>query len=79
MLNGNADSGDETQGTATDASTVIFGNFSELFIGVRNTVQIQVLKERYSDSFHYGFLTHLRADVQMAHPGSCCELIGIVP
>ena len=70
---------DETQGTASDASTVIFGNLLELFIGVRNTVQIQVSKERYSDNFQYGFLAHLRADIQLAHPASFCELIGIIP
>jgi len=69
----------ETQGTANDASTIIFGDFSELFIGVRNTVRLEVLRERYSDNFQYGFLAHLRADIQLAHPASFCELIGIIP
>ena len=70
---------DETQGTASDASTILFGNYAELFIGVRNNVRLEVLKERYSDNFQFGFLAHLRADIQLAHPASFCELIGSIP
>jgi len=69
----------ETQGTATNASSVLIGDFSDLMVGVRSSFRIEVLRERYADNFQYGFMAHLRADIQLAHAESFCEIIGITP
>ncbi|MBI3393836.1 MAG: phage major capsid protein [Nitrospirae bacterium] len=69
----------ETQGTSSNASRVFLGDFLELVIGMRADVRIEVLRERFSDNFQYGFLCHLRADVQVMHPESFCQVIGIIP
>lgn len=69
----------ETQGTATTASSIVFGNFRELFIGMRDEMQITVLKERYADYGQVGFLCWMRADVQLAHKASFSRLKGVIP
>lgn len=69
----------DTQGTATNASRIVMGNFADLMIGVRTQLRIEVLKERYADALQYGFLAYLRADIQLAHPASFCEIKGIIP
>jgi len=70
---------DETQGSASNASSLLIGNFRELFIGLRDQVSITILKERYADYGQVGFLVWMRADVQLAHKASFCALRGIVP
>ena len=69
----------ETQGSATNASSLLFGNFRELFIGIRDQVSITVLRERYADYGQVGFLVWMRADVQLAHKASFSRLKGIIP
>lgn len=70
---------DETQGTSGDASRIITGHFPELWIGTRRSLRIEVLKERYAENFQYGLLAFLRADVQLAHAESFCQIVGIIP
>lgn len=69
----------ETQGTATNASSIVFGDFRNLFIGVRDEMNITVLRERYADYGQVAFLCWMRADVQLAHKASFCRLKGIIP
>lgn len=69
----------QTQGTATNASSVILGDFTQCMIGVRTSMSVETLKERYSDNMQIGFLAHLRADVQVTHPESFAKIIGIIP
>lgn len=69
----------ETQGTATTASSIGYGNFRELFIGMRDQVEVTVLRERYADYGQIGFLVWMRADVQLAHKASFSRLKGIIP
>lgn len=69
----------ETQGTATTASSILFGDFRELMIGMREDMQITLLKERYADYGQVGFLVWMRADVQLAHKASFSRLKGIIP
>jgi len=70
---------DETHGTATDASTILTGHWPNLVVGIRKNLHIQLLKERYSDNLQLGFLATLRADVQVWHPESFAEIVGIIP
>lgn len=69
----------EAQGTANNASTVYTGNFRELLIGVRTTLSIEVLKERYADLGQIGLIAWMRADVQAAHAASFARIIGVIP
>jgi HK97 family phage major capsid protein len=69
----------QTQGTATNASSIIIGNFQDLMIGVRTSLRVEVLRERYAEYLQYGFLAYLRADIQVARPGSFCVVNGIIP
>jgi HK97 family phage major capsid protein len=69
----------QTQGTSNDCSSIIGGNFEQLMIGVRSELSIQLLRELYAENGQFGFVAHLRADVQLAHPESFVKLIGIKP
>lgn len=70
---------DQTQGTATDASTLFLGNWSQLMLGLRSQLRVELLRERYAESYQFGFLAHMRADWQMEHPEAFGELVGITP
>jgi HK97 family phage major capsid protein len=69
----------QVQGTAVNASSIIVGDFSQMMLGVRTQLRIEVLRERYAENLQYAFLAHLRADIQLAHPESFCKLVGIIP
>jgi len=70
---------DETLGTATTASRIIMGNFADLMIGMRTQVRVDVLMERYADYGQVGFISWLRLDVQLVHPQSFAQIVGILP
>lgn len=57
-----------TVGTNNDNSEIYVGDWPFLLIGVRHNLQIDTLRERYADAYQYGFLAHLRADIQLAQP-----------
>jgi len=69
----------QTQGTGTLCSTIIAGDFTQLLIGIRQELRIEVLRELYAANHQYAFVAHLRADIAVAHPESFCKLIGIIP
>ena len=68
----------ETQGTSSTASRIIVGDYTDCLVGIRNDIRIEVIRERYADAFQYGFLAWMRADVQLAHPGSFCQIVGVL-
>jgi HK97 family phage major capsid protein len=68
---------DQTQGTETAASTILLGDFTQLMIGMRSAVRIEVLRETFAGNLQYGFLCHMRADIQLAHPASFVKIIGV--
>jgi len=65
-------------GSGAVCSSIIAGDFSQLYVGIRTQMRIEVLKERYADYLQYGLLCYMRADVQLAHPASFAKLIGII-
>ena len=69
----------EIQGTATNASSIIYGDFSQMFIGVREVITIQMLHELYASEGAIGLAVHARMDVQLAHKESFSRLKGIKP
>jgi HK97 family phage major capsid protein len=68
----------ETQGTSSDAATILMGDFTKLLLGVRSEFRIEVLKERYADNYQYGFLCHLRMDVAALHPKAFAKIVGVI-
>jgi len=70
---------DQTQGGASDASSIFLGDWSQLKIGIRTQMRIEVLRERFADNYQYGILCALRADVQCFHEESMCRIIGVIP
>ena len=69
----------QIEGTANNASTIVLGDFTQMMLGVRSELRIEVLREKYADTLQYGFIAHLRFDVQLAHAQSFAKLIGITP
>ena len=55
----------------------VLGDFKRLMIGMRTSLRIEVLKERYAEYFQYGFLVFLRADVQAEHDEAFCQITNI--
>jgi HK97 family phage major capsid protein len=69
----------QTQGTSNVASEAVVGDFTQLMFGIRTRLRIRVLQEAFMGSNgQYGFLADLRADVQLRHPQSFCEVVGIL-
>lgn len=66
----------EAPGTA---SRIILGEFSQLYIGMRTSLTIEVLRELYAANYQFGFLAHLRMDVGVAHPESFAQVTGVLP
>lgn len=68
----------EEQGTSgAVCSSIITGDFKQLFIGARTALRIEVLKERFADNHQYAFVAHLRMDVALAHAKAFAVLKGI--
>ncbi|WP_161958222.1 phage major capsid protein [Arthrobacter sp. H-02-3] len=60
-----------TQGTMTNTATDLFvADWSQLLIGQRLGITIQVLTERYADTGEIGIVAHWRGDVQPARPAA---------
>lgn len=62
------------EGGSPAGTSVWLADWSELIIGVRAALRVEVLRERYADSYQLGFLAHLRADVQLLHAASFCRI-----
>lgn len=70
---------DETEGTATDASSIVFGDFSQLMLGMRTEIRIDIFDQPLASTGQLLVVAWLRADVQLAQPKSFCKLTGIIP
>jgi HK97 family phage major capsid protein len=66
-------------GTGTNESSIVFGDFARMMLGVRNSLRIEVLKERYADYHQYAFIAHLRATVAVEHVLAFGHVTGITP
>lgn len=70
---------DDSPPSENNGSKIILGDFPRLLVGIRSQLNVQVLKERFSDDFQYGFLASLRADIALEHPESFAQIKGIIP
>ncbi|MCU5785934.1 putative phage capsid protein [Alcanivorax marinus] len=64
-------------GSGSNESTIYAGDFSQLAIGIRNDIRIEILKERYADTMEYGFLAYMRVDVAAIHPKAFIRITGV--
>ena len=69
----------QTQGTSTDCSTILLGDFSRALLGLRQELRIQVLNETYMGNLQVGFIAHLRADVAFERADAFCRITGVRP
>lgn len=69
----------ETQGTETAASSIVFGDFRDLMIGVRQQLEIRVFDQPQASTGQLLVVAWMRADVQLAKPKSFARLIGVKP
>jgi len=68
-----------TQGTATNASDLITGDFRMLGIGIRHAFEVRILRERYAETGQVAFIGYLRADVQPFRTDAFHITNGIIP
>ncbi len=64
-------------GSPYDSNGMIFGNFSECLIGIREQINVRLLSELFAGTGELGFLMHLRADLQVARPKAMGRLVGV--
>lgn len=69
----------ETQGTATTASSIVVGDFRQLMIGMRQQLEIRVFDQPLAGTGQLLVVAWMRADVQLATPKSFAKLTGIIP
>ena len=62
----------------TAESVDFIGQFSEVWVGMRNNLEITVLNERYADTGEIGIIGWLRADVQITQEAAFQLIDGIV-
>lgn len=67
-----------TQGTSSAASDLFVGDWSQLLIGMRKELKIDVLDQAYAGTGQIGFLGWLRADIVVARPSAFDITIGIL-
>ena len=70
---------DQVHGSASNASSILLGDFSQLLIGVRSELRIEVMREMFAGTMEYAFLAHLRADIAVAQPKAFVAIKGVIP
>ena len=64
-------------GSGNNESNMYLGNFSNLMIGVRNEIRVEVLRERFADTHQYAFVAHMRFDIAVSQAASFHKISGI--
>lgn len=69
----------QTQGSATDASTAFFGDWSQLVIGFRPNMSMRALQDPYTEGKDgvINLYAYMRADIAALQPKAFCRLVGI--
>ena len=66
-------------GSSNNESNAYVGNFSNLLIGLRNDVRVEVLRERFATTHEYAFVAHCRFDIAISHAASFHKISSITP
>jgi HK97 family phage major capsid protein len=69
----------ETQGTSNDCSSIVIGDFRDLLIGMRQSLEIRIFDQPLAGTGQLLAVAWLRADIQLARPASFARLTGIRP
>jgi HK97 family phage major capsid protein len=69
----------QTQGSASNASCALSGNFGDCLIGVRHGFTLEAYPGPGAANFQIHFLAHLRVDFAFARPAAFARIIGIIP
>jgi len=64
-------------GVGDDESVVFMGDFTRLMLGVRSQIRVEILRETFAGNHQYGFVCHLRGDVQVSHPKAFHTTTGV--
>jgi HK97 family phage major capsid protein len=66
-----------TYGGHTPCSAILCGQWDQVYLGLRLSPRVVVLKERYMEFLKYGFVAMARADVKIVHPGAMARIVCI--
>lgn len=69
----------ETQGTATNASSILLGDFREVMIGMGPEIELTLHPDRYSELGQIAMIAFVRADIQLQRPAAMARVQGIIP
>jgi HK97 family phage major capsid protein len=78
-LQSNAVKTDEIDGGNTDVSRIFAGHWPDLYVGIRQEMEIELLREKFSATNQVAFLCSMRADVIPVRQGSFGMITGIRP
>jgi HK97 family phage major capsid protein len=62
------------QTTSVGGDKMVLGDFSQLIIGIRLSLRIEILREIYAEHYQVAFLASLRADIGVQHAASFCKI-----
>ena len=60
----------EDGGSGSDESQVVAGDFSQLLMGIRSEIRVEILRERFMDNLQFGLIAHARVDFAAAREGA---------
>lgn len=69
----------QTQGTASNASSIYTGDFTQMLLGIREDFRIEVLPQLYANEGKVAIVVHMRADVAVTRASDFGRLVGIIP
>lgn len=81
QLSTNAIPDDIVQGASVDTSEIYTGDWSQMIIGFRPQIGIQVVRldQTFADRMQIGLLAYLRADVALTHAAAFAVTTGVRP
>jgi HK97 family phage major capsid protein len=66
-----------TVGGSTDCSEIYLGDFTKMFICMRESLNVQVLTETFADNGQIAFMCHARLDIVVQYPQAFCLVTGV--
>lgn len=69
----------KTVGTSTDCSMAFVGDFRSVNFYLRESVNVQLLREAYATTGQVGFLAHARLDIAASYPKALAMVTGLRP
>lgn len=64
-------------GVGENQSQIIAGDFTQLMMGVRSDIRVEILKERFADNLQFGLICHARIDFAATRDSAFTVLSGV--